>query len=372
MKRNPSSILPFKKTKPLRIVVCGTTFGRVYLKAITAMPTFFCLVGIVARGSAHSRKVAASYGVPVYSNIHDLPEGVDAACVVVRAGVVGGVGADLALELLKKKIPVLQEHPLHLDEITQCLQVSNAEKIPWCMNSFYPDVKAVKEFIRYAKVLREHYEFRNLIVTCSIHVLYPLIEILSESLSGLRPWSFSKVLAIQGSFTLLTGKLAGVAVTFEIQNQMAPHDPDNHTEVLHRITLITDVGTLLLTDTHGIVIWRPHMHVPRDKNGQLDMFNRKHQMMSEKVMQTETETEQNITYTSVFEKIWPYAMQHALTRFYRQVVTSERGLSRQQTILSTCQCWQDLSRVIGPTTLIDNTPPPLVSLSQLKALCDAK
>ncbi|MGF1876281.1 Gfo/Idh/MocA family oxidoreductase [Photobacterium frigidiphilum] len=375
MSINVSSIAPSKEAGPLRIVVCGTTFGRIYMKAIAAMPTYFRLVGIVARGSTHSKNVAASYGVPLYKGINELPtREIDAACVVVRAGVVGGVGADLALALLKKRIPVLQEHPLHLYEISQCLQAANAAKIPWSMNSFYPDVSSVRGFIRYAKVLRKHHELRSLMVTCSVHVLYPLIDILSESLGGLRPWSFSEVLAKQGPFTLVAGGLAGIPITFEIQNQMAPNDPDNHTEVLHRITLTTDVGTLLLTDTHGSVLWTPRLHVPRDKAGQLDMFNSEHAMMAQTVMQTactmQHEDGANIRYSSVFEQQWPLAMQRALARFYQQIVTGKREISRQQTMLSACQCWQDLSRVLGPVTIIEQTPPRLVGLSQLEALCD--
>ncbi|WP_342222169.1 Gfo/Idh/MocA family oxidoreductase, partial [Nocardia farcinica] len=68
-----------------RVVVCGTSFGRVYLRAVQADPDVE-LAGIVSRGSATSREIAKTSGVPHYCGVDELPGDIDIACVAVRAG----------------------------------------------------------------------------------------------------------------------------------------------------------------------------------------------------------------------------------------------------------------------------------------------
>ncbi len=46
-----------KAEQRLRVVVCGTTFGRVYLRGIAQLPEEFELVGILARGSDNAAVV---------------------------------------------------------------------------------------------------------------------------------------------------------------------------------------------------------------------------------------------------------------------------------------------------------------------------
>ncbi|MBK3558799.1 Gfo/Idh/MocA family oxidoreductase [Streptomyces sp. MBT56] len=111
-------------TRPMRVVVCGTRFGQVYAAALTRAPERFRLVGILARGSARSAALAEEYGVPLYDAVEQLPDDVDAACVVVSTAVGGGRGAELAKELLERGIHVLQEHPVHPDELAECLRVA--------------------------------------------------------------------------------------------------------------------------------------------------------------------------------------------------------------------------------------------------------
>ncbi|WP_210540227.1 Gfo/Idh/MocA family oxidoreductase [Streptomyces scabiei] len=58
---------------PLRVVVCGTRFGQVYLSALRRCPERYRLVGVVARGGARSVALAEEYGVPLYSSVDQLP-----------------------------------------------------------------------------------------------------------------------------------------------------------------------------------------------------------------------------------------------------------------------------------------------------------
>lgn len=352
---------------PLNVLVCGTTFGRVHLKAIAALPEQFRLVGILARGSEHSKAVAAEYGVPFYQQLAELPtQGIDCACVVVRAGVVGGPGAELAEGLLARGIAVLQESPLHLNEISRCLQASRNAGRPWVMNSFYPDVAPVARFIRLGQALRQRSRITSLEISASVHVLYPLIEILAQLLGGLRPWRFSELLGYSGPFSLLSAEISGVPATLRIQNQINPQDPDNHTELFHRIALASEAGTLLLTDTHGSVLWQPRLHVPRNAEGQLTMFEYDQPALQSAVQQVVAAVPVP-DYGQLFNQLWPEAMRWALLRFAGQLRSGDLQPARQQATLAACQCWQALGQALGPTEAFQPEVPVSLSLAELEA-----
>lgn len=106
----------------IRTLVCGSRFGQFYLEAVKALPEQFELVGLLAKGSERSRQCAARFGVPLYTDAAQLPGGIDLACVVLRSGVMGGGGSELALALLERGISVLQEHPVHHKDMAACMK----------------------------------------------------------------------------------------------------------------------------------------------------------------------------------------------------------------------------------------------------------
>lgn len=81
--------------KKLRVIVCGSTFGQYYIRALQTVPDEFEVVGLLANGSNRSKLCADFYHVPLYTQIEDIPE-VDIACVVIRSRAVGGSGTDIA------------------------------------------------------------------------------------------------------------------------------------------------------------------------------------------------------------------------------------------------------------------------------------
>ena len=68
------------KVKKLRVIVCGSTFGQYYIRALQTVPDEFEVVGLLANGSNRSKLCADFYHVPLYTQIEDIPE-VDIACV---------------------------------------------------------------------------------------------------------------------------------------------------------------------------------------------------------------------------------------------------------------------------------------------------
>lgn len=345
----------------LRTVVCGTNFGRFYLDAVRAHPAFE-LVGVLARGSAQSAALAAEHRVPRYTDVLDLPDDVDAACVVVPAAVAGGTGTELATALLARGVHVLQEHPLHPDEIADCLRAAHRSGARYRVNTHYARLRPVATFLDAARRLRERQEVLFVDAAASVHVLHPLVDILGRALGSLRPWRPGPLAPVDvprsTPIRTLNAVLAGVPLTLRVHNQIHPGDRDNHALFWHRISLGTEGGVLALADTHGPVLWHPRLHSPRDAEHRLVFTGGERAPGLDLPTVTELDPVDGArpTHAEAFATLWPDAIAAALTEFDADV--REAGtvaVARQQYDLSAARIWRDLVATLGPPELI--TPP---------------
>lgn len=349
--------------KPIKTIVCGTSFGRVYLEGIKLLPDKYELVGILARGSNNSIEQAKKYSVPLYTDIDDLPfDEIDLACVVIRSSVVNGPGSAIAEKFLLKGVNVIQEQPVHHDDIAKCLRIAKKTKSLFHINSFYPDVKPINNFINAANKILKKSNAIYLDGACSVHVLFPFLDILGRIFGRLSPNNFTSHGNIEADYplSLLTGKIKGVPVSLRVQNQINPKDPDNDTLLLHRIELCTDSGTLLLTDSHGFVFWIPHMSVSRDNEGLLNMYGNDENLsfsVTEPLMDTRI-----LSLEDVFSKLWPESVKRFLTRFYEMIKSEKNNNFSSQYQLSLARLWQDVGKELGLPEVIDSyhlNPKPL-------------
>lgn len=82
--------------KPLKVLVCGTNFGRVYLKGLERCGNKFKIAGIFSHGSTQSKQEAEKYGVPLITDLNEVSKkDFDMACVVIRSTAVGGKGTEI-------------------------------------------------------------------------------------------------------------------------------------------------------------------------------------------------------------------------------------------------------------------------------------
>ena len=254
--------------RPL-VVVCGTGFGRTYLAGVAGLagrgePVE--LAGVLARGSARSQQCARHYGVPLYTDVDQLPAGIEIACVVVSAGINGGRGAELAQRLMARGVHVLQEHPLHQAELAECLRQARRHGVVYHVNSHYVHVASVATFVRAARRLLAGQRPVFVDALTSFQVLYTMVDLLGQALGGIRPWSLAVAPApgVPEVLRSVSGSLGGVPATLRVQNQMHPEERDNGAHVMHRVTLATEGGDLLLANTLGPVLWNPRLHMPAD------------------------------------------------------------------------------------------------------------
>ena len=351
-----------------RVVVCGTSFGRVYLRAVHADPTVE-LAGVLSKGSTASQQYAAAYGVPCYQDPGELPDDIDIACVAVRAGVAGGSGAELSQRLMARGIHVLQEHLLHPGELAACLSTAQQHGVRYRLNAFYPHVDAVRRFLAAAEILRRRQRPLFVDAVAGVQVLYPLVDVIGCAVGSLRPWRFTEAappppaLAAlahsPGPYTHLHGVIGATPVSLRVQNQIHPADADNHALLLHRLSLAFEAGVLTLADTHGPVLWSPRMHSERDDTGRLIMEGPGTERLE--VPGTEPLGEgTGPTFRHVFDTVWPDAVRTALGELRADIADKGRSTAAGQWALTVTGIWHDLTARLGQPELIHpSTPEPL-------------
>lgn len=355
-----------------RVIVAGTAFGRIYLQALARAADRYELVGILARGNAYSQACADHYGVPLYAAVEQMPDNVDIACVVVRSGATGGAGSELAQQLLHRGIHVLQEHPVHHREIAACMQAARQGNSAYAVNTLYPNILAIRRFLAVAAYLREQQGLAYIEATCNSQVAYPLLDILGRLAGGLRPWAFAAPAANLGAqpFTRLSASFNGVPISLRVQNQVHPHDPDNHSFLLHRLEVGCEAGVLSLCDTHGPVLWNPRLHAPRDSSDRLIMAGPGSERLATPTLVV-LDPQIPGSYHQVFNQVWPDAVSVALDALCRNIEEPARRLHSGVWATEVSMAWREMNSLIGMPELIEPPIPRALSLNALHACADA-
>jgi pyochelin biosynthetic protein PchG len=366
----------------VKAIVCGTRFGQVYLESFRRPGGPFELAGVLAGGSERSVRCAQRMGVPLYTRPDQLPDDIDAACVVIRSGLLGGRGSDLAMALMARGIHVLQEHPLHQDELAACLRQARRHRVVYHLNSFYVHVAPVRRFVAAARELLARQPVRYIDAACGFQLAYSLLDILGQALGGVRPWGFEGVVPLADPIRRLTtldipfrgleGVLAGAPVTLRVQNQMDPADPDNYAHLMHRVTIGTEAGNLTLVGTHGPTVWSLRPDFPREVAGssatphfEVDAGG------AEDHSATVLGPAEVPPFSTVFATMWPAAVTRALTVLRDAVSAGEDPLQRGQAHLTLCQLWADITQRIGPPELLSALPPRPLTAADIASMVAA-
>ncbi|MGF1344261.1 Gfo/Idh/MocA family oxidoreductase [Streptomyces flavovirens] len=346
---------------PLRVLVCGTNFGRFYAEAVRRRPGY-TLAGILSRGSQASREYAASLGVPFHADVDDLPGDIDAACVAVSSSISGGQGTDLARALMDRGIHVLQEHPVHLTELTDNLRHARRRGVRYRLNTHYPDVAPVRAFIEAARRLVAQQRPLFVDAATPIHLMHPLVDILGQAMGALRPWGFADPAPLPAGigpqpFRSLHGVFAGVPLTLRVHHQLDPSDRDNHAFHWHRISLGTEGGVLTLADTHGPVLWSPRLHIGRDTDRRFVLDGPGTGSLG---LGSTAVVGSTGSFRTVFSDLWPEAIGSALDGLRDAVARGGDALRAGQYELAVCRIWTDLAARLGPPEIVrPATPRPL-------------
>ncbi|MET9263804.1 Gfo/Idh/MocA family oxidoreductase [Amycolatopsis sp. NPDC004079] len=369
-------------SRKLRVVVCGTTFGQMYLEGLRQCRDRFEPVAVLARGSERSQRCAQRYGVKLCTGLDELPGDIDVACVVIRSGLLGGRGAELAMALMERGIHVVQEHPLHHDELAACLRQARAHGVIYQLNPFYVHVEPVRRFIAAARELLRRQQPLYIDAVSGFQLVYSLFDIIGSVLGVLRPWKFSpgpvneelRRLSATGElpFRTVDGVVAGVPITLRLQNQLNPADPDNHAHLDHRITFGTEGANLSLLNTHGPIVCGRRARYPHEPR---DPASRPHfetsALAGDPPGAVLLGPARAPGFLESFERLWPFAIQRALGRLDEAIRTGADPLVLGQYHLTLCLLWQQLTASLGSPELISRELPEPLSAADADALAAA-
>jgi pyochelin biosynthetic protein PchG len=349
-------------SEPLRAVVCGSRFGRVYMAAL-ADAEGFELAGILARGSERSRACADHYGVPLYRRPEELPDDLDLACVVVGAGLNGGPGAELAQALLGRGLHIVQEHPLTEPELAACLREARRRGLQYRLNTHYRDVEPVRVLIECARALFAEQQPLYVDVVCSIVVLNATLDVVASSLGRARPWRF-EFAASCGPFKTLAGTIGGVPITLRVQNQLHPGNRDSYAHVLHRVTLGAEGGSLTLAAPHGPVLWCPRMHMPGDVEQAVRVDSSADALLDlpgARVLYGDPAP----STRELVGSLWPRATGRVLAEVRRAVLAGESDGAAGQSQLALCRMTAEVAALLGRPELLSGGEPAIAAADLL-------
>lgn len=263
-------------TRNRRVLVVGAKFGELYLNAFIEPQPGLELAGLLATGSARARQLAHAFGIPLYTAPEQVPDDIDMVCVVVRSTVVGGAGSALARTFLQRGMHVLQEHPLHPDDIASLQTLAAQRRLVYRVNSFYPHTPAGRCWIDRAQRVRrlldgEAPRFAHLVT--SRQLLYSSLDLLLQA-CGTDTATVERLPdGDDPAFHTLRLRLAGGTAILRLQSYLDPDDPDLHSLAMHQLTLGWPAGYLSLEASHGPVLWTPALHDPQHREASHSLYH---------------------------------------------------------------------------------------------------
>src|SRR5271167_3859161 len=195
----------------MRVLVCGSNYGRAYITALDREPRKFQLAGILGQGSLRSQRLAALNVVPLYRSTNELPDNIDLACAAMSSA-----AWPLVLQLIRRGIHVLCEHPYPARALERGMNLAEKHGVRFHLNGHFANLPSPKAFIRECqraiKVTRP--EFVEVMTT--ERSLYGALDILMAATSSLQPLRVH-VLSRRSKSVLLEGTLGHLPARVLVQ-----------------------------------------------------------------------------------------------------------------------------------------------------------
>jgi pyochelin biosynthetic protein PchG len=326
-------------TFALKTLVVGSRFGQFYAAGVAAAEHLE-LVGVLGQGSRRSQALARYLDVPSFDALEQVPTNTRLACVAVGGAARGEQGPAVAQALMKRGMHVLIEHPLLPQELHEVLRTANRLQRRCLLNSFYPQLPCVARFIELARQLHRQQGIRHIEASCAVQVSYATLDVLAALLESVGPRSVDCVAPALSAWRDISLVMAQVPVSLRVLNELAAND-DGRMQMLLRLSIATDSGTLLLASPHGPLLWMPAVRAPQeDAEGVFDLFG---PLAGQPLPCAEVLEAAAPDWAQVYRRLWPAAAASAL-----QPLITGVGLARlQQRSLEVVGLWQQVTAAIG-------------------------
>lgn len=253
--------------------MAGANYGRAYLWALAQATDRFHLAGLLSSASARSVRVAEEFNIPLFHSVEDAPQDIELACAAL-----GSRGFPIVLDLIRRRIPVLCEHPLTPNMLDSALDQAKAYSTPLHVNAHFPMLPSARDFAHGLSRPGERPAFLDVLAT--ERSLYAALAILFMALGSAEPFEvrsarpgkpFVNVEAMFGGIPLLLRLQCepleepaqnGHGVRHALCASKAIPDGDAAYLVDYRITAGLRAGLLTLLSMGGPVIWTANYALP--------------------------------------------------------------------------------------------------------------
>jgi thiazolinyl imide reductase len=252
----------------MRVLVCGSNYGRTYITALTRNPRKYQLAGVLAQGSLRSHEVAALHDVPLYCTTDELPDNIHLACAAMNSA-----AWPLVLQLIRRGIHVLCEHPYPPGLLKRAMNLAQKQSVQFHLNGHFALLPAPRAFIRSCRRASVHNipEFVEIMTT--ERALYATLDILMSAVGYQHPLR-ARVLSRSAKFVLLEGSLGKIPLCLSVQvsgkrgrARLADGSPEYLVD--QRLTIAFPTGVLTLLTTAGPVFWNRNPAQGLDSEGPL-------------------------------------------------------------------------------------------------------
>ncbi len=238
----------------MRVLVCGSNYGRSYITALRREPRKYELAGILARGSARSQRVAAVNGVPLYRSADEIPDNIDLSCAAMSS-----TAWAVVLQLVRRGIPVLCEHPYPPGALKKALALASKHNVQFHVNGHFVNLPESQAFVRECRHIAKAAGPEFVEIMATERSLYGALDILASAVERLSPPRI-RVLSRRATFVLLEGTMGKLPVRLTVQvsgkkgsGQLADGSPAYLLDL--RLTAAFPTGLLTLLSVTGPVVW---------------------------------------------------------------------------------------------------------------------
>lgn len=319
----------------LKVIVCGTTFGKNYIDAIKKIDKLK-LVGILASGSKRSFEYAKKNHVPLFKNVDMLPRDIDIAFVVIGSSVLGGSGTNIALSLLRKGISVMQEHPVNYKEIQECYKEANCNGVFYRIGNLYNSLNNLEVFKKCTKYLNKNDELNYVDILTSSQMVYTQLSILNSTIPSFRNFRINASLSEKRyPFSRVVLSNGNTNINMQIHNEISNEDKNNYMYVLHRMTYFYGGGRLELEDTFGSVVWRSRMYVSEES----EVLN--------KELNIKCLNEEEIKFKDLISSVFSNCIVEEIKKFIHEINSKKANASLALSEILISQKWSEIMKEIG-------------------------
>lgn len=241
--------------KQLKVMVCGAASGQCCLEAVASFSERFVLAGFYRLKDKSVERHSELCEVSLYSDVDEVPEGVDIAYIADEDKFSSEEKANLAIKLLEKGINVILEQPIQYKDLVACLQAAKTKKLVFMVNDINDNLKAASAFVDRIKQLLDKQKPLYIDAALDKDNTYSFFHMLLKALPVNRPFEIISVAKELKEITVVSAKIAQIPMLLRIYNHGINNAEKHFLQLSQRVSIGVEGGNLLLAGANGPIIW---------------------------------------------------------------------------------------------------------------------